>query len=307
MSTVQPPPIVPPVYEPDPPPPPSPPQKPKGPIGRALSAIGAFLVAVGKWLYPAFKLLKFGKIFLTMGTMLLSIWFYSIAFGWPFAVGFVVLILVHEMGHVFVAWRQGLEITAPIFLPGMGAIILSKRFVGNAWSQAIMGIGGPVAGAISSVVCVGIYLVTHNGLFAALAISGFFINLFNLLPVPPLDGGWITGAVSPLLWGLGLVALLAMTIAGYMTNPLVWILVILSLPRLWTAWTHRKDPEYQRLQATPRQRVVMGVCYLSLAAFLLFGMGATVMIIPKNQPLMPTRRHSNQVAQRDLFLPRTLS
>lgn len=247
-----------------------------------LAVLGAFilgklkaLAAIGKFLIPAIKFLKLGKILTTGGSMLLSVWFYALAFGYPFAIGFVLLIFVHEMGHVFVAWRQGMRVTAPIFLPGMGAIILQRESPKNAWGQAVMGIGGPLGGTLASLVCWMIYGATSNPFWLALAFVGFMLNLFNLIPVVPLDGGWIVGAVSPWLWLLGLAGIIWLTAVGWIRNPFVWLLIILSLPRIWLFIRHRRLAEEDVAPASPSQRLVMGVSYVSLAAFLAFSMMAT--------------------------------
>src|SRR5258706_3619733 len=121
--------------------------------------------------------------------MLLSIWAYSQAWGWQFALGFVLLIFVHECGHLLAAKRLGLNVGAPVFIPFMGAVIALKEAPRNAWVESQVGIGGPLLGAIGSAICFLLYPLTGNALFAALAYSGFFLNLFNLAPLAPLDGG----------------------------------------------------------------------------------------------------------------------
>lgn len=247
-----------------------------------LAALGAIallvltkLKTIAALLVPALKFLKVGKILTTMGSMFVSVWFYSLAFGWSFAVGFVLLIFVHEMGHVFVAWRQGLPISAPIFIPFMGALIIAKAEAKSAWDAAVMGIGGPVLGSIGALACWWIYLATQNELFLGLAYVGFMINLFNLMPVFPLDGGWITGAVSPYLWLVGMIAIVAGFVTGYIRNPFILILLITSLPRLWegirTGVAH--GPEVR--PATFDQKIRMGLAYLALAGAIAWAMGET--------------------------------
>lgn len=256
-------------------------EEPKKPI-KGLAAIGALallaltkLKAIGTVILPALKFLKLGKILTTSGSMFVSVWFYSLAFGWTFAIGFVMLIFVHEMGHVFVAWRQGLPISAPIFIPFMGALILIKAEAKSAWNQAVMAIGGPVAGSLGALACWWLYTTTQNELFLGLAYIGFMLNLFNLMPVFPLDGGWITGAVSPYLWLVGIAGLVIGFVTGHVRNPMIFILLITSLPRLWegikTGVAHGPGVE----PATFEQKVKMGLAYLALAGALLWAMGAT--------------------------------
>ncbi len=187
----------------------------------------------------------------------------------------MLLIFVHEMGHVYVAWRQGLPITAPIFIPFMGALIIAKAESKSAWNAATMGIGGPIAGSLAALACWWLYTTTQNELFLGLAYVGFLLNLFNLLPVFPLDGGWITGAVSPYLWLVGIVGLGAGFVAGYFHNPMIIILVVSALPRLWhgirTGVAFGPDVE----PATFEQKITMAVAYLALAGALTWAMGQT--------------------------------
>ncbi len=233
------------------------------------------LKAVATLVLPALKFLKLGKILTTSASMFVSVWFYSLAFGWKFALGFVLLIFVHEMGHVFVAWRQGLPISAPIFIPFMGAIILMKAEAKSAWNAATMAIGGPIAGSLGAVFCWWMYATTQNELFLGLAYVGFMINLFNLMPVFPLDGGWITGAVSPRLWLVGFIGLVTAVVTGYIRNPIIFVLLISSIPRLWQGIRHgiASGPGVQ--PATRDEKITMALAYVVLAGALTWAMGET--------------------------------
>lgn len=232
-----------------------------------------YLASKLKFLLPALKFLKLGKVLTTGGTMLLSMWAYAAVFGWSFGVGFVILIFVHEMGHVFVAWRQGLPISAPVFIPFMGAMILQKRESEGAWAQAVMGIGGPIGGTLAALACHGVFLWTGHPLFLGLAYVGYFLNLFNLMPAVPLDGGWIVGALSPWLWLVGLVALVGCYVGGVFSNPFVLLIVLLSLPRLWQGLRHGAVPG--GIPATTPQKWIMGLGYIGLAGFLAWAMAHT--------------------------------
>jgi Zn-dependent protease len=233
-----------------------------GPIGVLL----LFLVGKGKYLS---LLAKFGLPALkTGGTMVLSIVVYAQMFGWWFAVGFVVTILVHELGHVYVAWRMGIPVSAPIFIPGFGALILQKEKAKSAWDEALIGIGGPVAGLLAGLVCMLLHTLTGSPLMLALAYTTFVLNLFNLAPIYPLDGGWITGAVSPRLWLLGIVGMVVMYANGSLRNPLILLLIFLSLPRLWHGLTTGDVTPKDGVPTTPQQRMTMGVSYVALCALL---------------------------------------
>ncbi len=240
-----------------------------GPIGALLLVFGGklkYLAFIGKFALPALK---------TGGTMLISIWVYAQMWGASFAVGFVLSILVHEMGHVFAAWRLGIPVSAPLFIPGFGAIILQKQAAKSTWDEALIGIGGPIGGTIAGLVSLGLFWVTGNPLFKAIAYTGFLINLFNLIPVFPLDGGWITGAISPRIWLVGTLAMIGGFFMGWIRNPLIFLLILISLPRLWKGLTTGTVEEPGQVPVTPGQRITMGVAYVSLAALLLWLMTET--------------------------------
>ena len=173
-----------------------------------LGILGVLLVKFKALLIPALKF--FPVLLKTGGTMLLTIWVYAQTWGWWYALGFVLLIFVHECGHLLAARRIGLKVGAPVFIPFMGALIALKEAPPNAWIEAQVGIGGPLLGTAGAAACDGLYLATGNPLFRALAFSGFFLNLFNLAPIGFLDGGRIVTALSPWLWlvGLGVVSAL---------------------------------------------------------------------------------------------------
>jgi Zn-dependent protease len=249
-----------------------------GPIGVILLFLLGklkLLAVAGKFLLPVLQLAKFSKVFLTSGTMLLSVWVYAGRWGWSFAVGFVLSIFVHELGHVAVARMKGIPVSAPIFIPGMGALIVQKQSPKTTWDQALIGLGGPIGGTIAGLFCLMLYGMTSNHLMLALAYTGFMINLFNLIPVAPLDGGWITGAVSPRIWLVGLLGLLCLAVAGIVRNPFIWVIMLLSLPRLWHGLKTGQSGYGGMTEATKDQRIRMGITYVSLCAFLAWLMAST--------------------------------
>ncbi|HEY0454838.1 MAG TPA: site-2 protease family protein, partial [Verrucomicrobiae bacterium] len=185
-------------------------KKALGPFGIILVVIAKFFAKVKFLLLPVFKFLP--VILKTGGTMLLSIGVYAMAWGFWFAVGFVLLIFVHECGHLIAAKRLRLNVSAPMFIPFFGALITLREMPKNAWHEAQVGIGGPLLGALGAAVCEGIYLATGKPIFRGLAYTGFFLNLFNLAPIGFLDGGRIVTALSPWLWLVGLAVVLTMTI-----------------------------------------------------------------------------------------------
>jgi Zn-dependent protease len=238
------------------------------PVGVALLFIAKFFSKVKFILLPVLKFLP--AILKTGGTMILSIGFYAMTWGWQYAVGFVLLIFIHECGHLLVARRFGLKVGAPVFIPFMGAFIALKDAPRNAWMEAWVGIGGPLFGAAGALACDFIYLGTGNELFRALAYSGFFLNLFNLAPIGFLDGGRIATVLSPWLWIVGLVIISVM--AWLHPNVVVIMILLLSLPRIWSLFRAKTDEEKRYFEVTPAQRWTMAALYFGLAALLVIGM-----------------------------------
>lgn len=260
-----------------------PPQKPPTKWQRftkALGPLGVVLVVlvnfIGKLKFLLFPILKFGlPVLKTGGTMLLSIGFYAMTWGWKYAVGFVLLIFVHECGHLIVARQCGLKVGAPVFIPFMGAFIALKDAPKNAWIEACVGIGGPLLGTLGAALCAAAFRFTGEPIFNALAYSGFLLNLFNLAPIGFLDGGRIATALSPWLWLVGLVVLVVMIIASAHINVLLILILIMSLPRVWSLFRPKTDEEKRYFEVTPGQRATMAVMYFGLVALLVLGMRLT--------------------------------
>ncbi len=240
-------------------------------LKKALGLLAVLGVLLFKFKGVLLAGLKFLPVILkTGGTMFLSIGAYAMLWGWKFAVGFVVLIFVHECGHLLAAKRIGLKVGAPVFIPFMGAIIALKEAPRNAWIEAQVGIGGPLLGTIGSVISLGISFLTGNGLFAAIAYSGFFLNLFNLAPIGFLDGGRVVTALSPWLWLVGAVVVALMMIAHF--NFILLLIFLMSLPRLFSLFRPRTEDEKRYYEVTPAQRWIMAALYFGLIIFLTFGM-----------------------------------
>jgi Zn-dependent protease len=221
-----------------------------------------------KLLALLFTTAKFGKIALTGGTMLLSVALYAWIYGWWYAVGFVLLIFVHEMGHYIAARRRGLDVGLPTFIPFIGAWVQLKDRPHNAETEAYVGLGGPLLGTVASVVVFYLGLNQESVLLVAIAYSGFFLNLFNLIPLSPFDGGRITAVLGPRIWFLGVPILIGVYL--YIPSPLLLIMAIMAAPQLYAAWRHDpKAPEaaaYYDVGNAARWRY--GLWYLGLAAFL---------------------------------------
>src|ERR1700745_197842 len=243
-------------------------KKTLGPIGVVFVLIAKFFAKLKFFILPALKFLPL--LLKSGGTMLLMIWVYTQLWGWKFAVGFVVLLRVHECGHLIVAKKFGLKVGAPVFIPFMGAFIALKEAPRNAWMEACVGIGGAVLWGLGGLVCHAVGGVFAAPVFLALAWFGYFLNLFNLTPVGMLDGGRIVTALSRWLWLPGF-ALLVWFGWKY-PNFIIWLIVLLSLPRVYSLFRKRTEEEQRYFEVTPSQRWIMSVLYFGLIAVLLFGM-----------------------------------
>jgi Zn-dependent protease len=232
-----------------------------------LFALGAFLLKF-KFL---FTFLKFGKILTTMSSMLLSIGAYALIWGWKFATGFVLLIFVHEMGHVYAAWRKNLPVSAPMFIPFLGAFITLKENPQDALTEAEIGYGGPLFGALGSSAVWAVGLWMHEPLLLAVASFSLMVNLFNMMPVGMLDGGRIVAAIDPRLWLLGLVGMTAWFF--YTHSPIMLLVIVLGAVRLFSNWKTMRTDEYFKVPL--RSRVVMSVLYIGLAIYLAWGHSVT--------------------------------
>ena len=243
-------------------------------VKKMLAPLGVVFVIGLKFLGKLkFIILPAIKFLPTAGTMLLSIYFYALAWGFSFALGFVLLVLVHECGHLLAARRLGLKVGLPVFIPFMGAVIALKEAPRSAWIEAQVGIGGPMLGTLGAGVCYLIYLASGNLMFGGLAFTGFLLNLFNLSAVGFLDGGRIVTALSPWLWVAGFIILAAMTFLH--PNILLIIILLLSIPRLFFLIRPKSDEQRRYFEVTPTQRWEMALMYFGLIALLVIGMQAS--------------------------------
>jgi Zn-dependent protease len=243
-------------------------------VVRRLWVPIAFLAAL-LWKFKAAAVAVFKFKFVgTALSGLVSVAAYALLWSWWFAVGLVVLLFIHEMGHVLEARRQGLPVSAPMFIPFLGALITLKQLPDNAWAEAKVAIAGPILGGLGTAVVWGLGEYLDSDLLIALAFTGFFLNLFNLAPISPLDGGRIVAAIHPGLWLAGLAVLLGLTILA--PNPILILILVLGGLESWRRWKHRHLPESETYyRVTPAQRVITGVAYIALAALLTGGMSAT--------------------------------
>lgn len=234
-------------------------------LGRwgVLGAAALFLFGKAKWLLAALKFLKFGSLL----SMLVTAWAYALFFGWPFAVGFVLLIFVHEMGHALALRQQGIPSGAPVFIPFVGAFIAMRGRPRDAFVEAIVGIGGPLLGTLGAALCLAAAMVTGSELLYALASVGFLLNLFNMIPISPLDGGRIAGAISRSFWFVGYA--IGIAVFAVTKSPIVALILILGL---FTIYRHFRQPVEGYYDIPTWKRVAVGAGYFGLLALMAFGM-----------------------------------
>jgi Zn-dependent protease len=230
-----------------------------GPLGM----LAAFVLTKLGWIVMALKALKFGSLL----SMVLMVWVYAQYWGVPFALGFVLLIFVHETGHALAMRQQGIRFSAPVFSPFVGAVIAMRGMPRNAWIEAVVGIGGPVLGTVGAALCLAIGLATGSAFWFALASTGFLLNLFNMIPVSPLDGGRVVGVLTRWLWLAGYV--IGGLVVYATRSPLVFLILLLglaTLPRLL------RDPPPGYYDVAPARRLAMGAAYFGLIGILAGGM-----------------------------------
>ncbi|MFZ6674868.1 site-2 protease family protein [Undibacterium sp. Xuan67W] len=237
------------------------------------------MVKLLTWLFAVGKL---GKLLTTGGTMLISMIVYSWIFGWRYAVGFVLLIFIHEMGHFIAARQRGLDVGAPTFIPFVGAWIQLKELPHDVETEAYIGFAGPIAGSMGALACYWVGRNYESNLMLALAYSGFMINLFNLIPISPLDGGRITAIISPKVWLAGIPLLIALFF--YNPSPMLILIAILAYPQLKQAFS-KEAPEglpADYYQVPTNTRINYGALYLGLVAFLALMSYELHEILPKS-------------------------
>jgi Zn-dependent protease len=242
-------------------------------IGGWLTAIGVVALKFGK---GAFLLLKGAKIFTTAGTMLVSIVAYIFIWGWKFAVGFVLLLLVHEMGHVIQLRREGIPASAPMFVPFLGAVVMAKSLGNDATAEARVGLAGPVLGTLGALALLPIAINTGDDFWYALIFTGLFLNLFNLLPVVPLDGGRAMAALSPKMWFVGLLGLALLTFT--FPNPIMFLILLLGGYETYKRWKALRsgDEEVRAFyRVKPSHRFMIAAVYLALIVVCVVGMDLT--------------------------------
>ncbi len=211
---------------------------------------------------------KLGKVLTTGGTMIVSVLAYALVWGLPYAAGLVLLIFVHEMGHYIAARGRGLEVGAPTFIPFGGARVAMKDMPRDVETEAYIGLAGPVVGTLGAMAVYWLAHANDSALLLAIAYGGFFINLFNLIPLSPFDGGRITAILSPRVWLAGVPILAALFF--WRPSPLLILMALLAAPQVVKAFRYDPShPDNARYYAvSTAKRLEYGIWYLGLAAFL---------------------------------------
>ncbi|HWC86769.1 MAG TPA: site-2 protease family protein [Solirubrobacteraceae bacterium] len=244
---------------------------------RLAAPVAALLAALAK-LKALLLVLGNIKLLTTAGTMAVSVAAYSVLWGWTFALGFVVLLFVHEMGHVIQLRREGIKASTPMFIPFLGALITAKSLGENAAAEARVGLAGPILGGIGSALCVVIWQLTGNTFWEALAFVGFLLNLFNLLPVSPLDGGRAMAAMAPAMWFAGLAMMVAFLFLTNFQNPIILLFILIGGMDSWRRWQQRRnggEEQQAYYRVSPRARLMVAVVYLALIGLFAVGMTST--------------------------------
>src|ERR671914_227307 len=268
---------LPPGYEPAPAPAPAPPPQQQRSLLKRLAApilIGLYaLWRVGKWLLV---LLPKAKVLTTSLSMLVSVGAYALIWGFKFAVGFVALLFIHEMGHYIQLRREGVKPSGVVFIPFLGAAVGTRSLGGSALAEARVGVAGPILGSLAVAALIPIAVATDDDFWRALAFTGFFLNLFNLLPVVPLDGGRAMAAMAPWMWFVGFGAIVVLVFLW--PNPILILIALLGGFETYRRWRQRKqgedgNAEYYRVR--PRHRLLVAGVYVGLIVGLAIGMDAT--------------------------------
>ncbi len=246
---------------------------------RILGPFAVVAVAIAKFGKVALIALKGAKFATTSISMLVSIAAYTLIFGLPFAIGFVALLFVHEMGHYIQLRREGVKPGRMIFVPLLGAVISARSFGGSALAEARVGLAGPILGSFGALLVAVASVVFDSDMLRALAFTGFFLNLFNLLPVVPLDGGRAMAAMAPWMWFVGLGAVVGLVF--WRPNPILILIAVFGTLEVYRRWQDRKkgmDGNVDYYAVPTRYRWLVGGVYVGLIVALAFGMDITHLV-----------------------------
>lgn len=288
----------------------------KKPHTRKAGIVGALVAAATTaktWIPAAIQgasWLKLSWVLKTGLSMVLFVGVYATTYGWAFAAAMVALLFIHEMGHWMWVRANGVKAEVPIFIPFVGAVILLKEIPVDQATRAWIGYAGPLVGGLGALAFWLLGCALDSGWLMAGGCFGFLLNIFQLLPTKPLDGGWIVGAISKWLLIPGTIAIVLLAIVAH--SPLLILIAIIAVTSLFSkdlpptavpqlpemtvgeyerelvdgtleekksAAIARAAATTQEKPATVRQRWAIGLAYLGLVAFLgyMHGMSHDVM------------------------------
>jgi Zn-dependent protease len=259
------------------PPPVPPPEKPKAAWRTGVGVAGAVWLFFAKFKAALLVLANFKLLLLLpkFFALFLSIWFYALFFGWKFGIVLVLLILVHELGHYMTFRNFGIAADLPFFIPGLGAFVAARGPAPSLTIEAVAALAGPVYGLLAAGACYAVAVNLHEPFWFAAAYTGFFLNAINLLPVPPLDGGSIAGAIDPRLWILGAFAFVAFIVIFHIWAGFLFVVLVgfAAVPRIKALMSGYVDPRFFTVPAT--SRIAIAAAYFATAAIAVAGAAVT--------------------------------
>ena len=199
------------------------------------------------------------------GSFAVTIAAYTTQFPLAVVLGFVVITLIHEIGHALMIRAKGLRTGFMVFIPFVGGAVTLRDQPRSAFDDALIGLAGPFAGTIASLISLQIYKWVHDPLWLLIAFLGFALNLFNLLPIGMLDGGRISAAITKWMWVLGGGVLIWKV--WDQPNPLTILILVLAAFQVYASIVREAEDE-RFYEVTGPQRAAIAVLYFALVIFL---------------------------------------
>lgn len=242
-----------------------------GPIAGVLGVLGVILLkfkGAALIALKALSLVKLGWLLKGFSSMALSLGIYIMMFGWRYAVTIIILLYIHEMGHFIFMHFYGLKPKAPVFVPFVGAYTAMTTIPGDLATHAWVAYAGPFIGGIAAFASYWLGIATGNTFLIAAANTGAILNLLQLVPIKPFDGGFIAQSISRWLFIPG--ALLLAYLAWTLRSPLLIIIAVVAIFVMISQMRKGEDPEAARYPTTPIQRIFISVSYIGLAIALAY-------------------------------------
>lgn len=255
------------IQEPDPIEPEQKPQNEPTQKATRRGGIGALATAA---VVLATKFAVVLKLLLPSWTFLLSLFFYVAFFGWRLGIVILFVLAAHELGHYFAYRAYGLSARLPVFVPFFGAYTVGA-VAPDLEEDAYIALAGPLTGLALAAACYGVGIATGDRFWFACADISAFLNLFNMIPVLPFDGGRVIGAVWPPLWIVGVIVFIAAAVWLHVPIVLVAIIALLGVPAMFAQFRGTPDPRAASMTNAARARVGFWYVATSLALIVLIG------------------------------------